>query len=496
MVGCNKICGIGALVALALGLTLVSTSSQIFNWIYKSQLVLRENSSSFPMWQDIPPLTARMYLFNVLNPDEVTLMGAVPSVQEVGPFVFLEHHHKTKLVWNENNTITYRQIRTWEFVPELSDGSLQDKVTIVNPVAASIGEMLRTTIPTWLHLGVNLFLKAEKEKVFVTHTVGDIIFNGFKDPLLDAMNDLKVLIKDFVPDGAFMDKFAFFYARNGSDYVDGVFNMYTGAGNVSDMGRVHSWNYSTHKYFPGRCGTVRGGAGEFYPPHLPQTHIDMFSNDLCRSLRFNYNTTVYPSGLHSYEYVGDASMFANGTENPDNRCFNPPSVYLPSGVYNTSVCRFGAPVFISQPHFNLADPYYASLVKGMQPDPSKHRTFMRLEPESGVPTDVKARFQMNVLIDKVDDVDMFKKLPRSFVPVMWFENSAGVPKDMVFKMKLISNLTDIVGGIGWGIFGVAVGVLMIIAISFIARRRRREDMGPILSESLVEDSHTENVFRD
>ena len=53
-------------------------------------------------------------------------------------------------------------------------------MTIVNPVAASIGEMLRTTIPTWLHLGVNLFLKAEKEKVFVTHTVGDIIFNGFK----------------------------------------------------------------------------------------------------------------------------------------------------------------------------------------------------------------------------------------------------------------------------------------------------------------------------
>ena len=40
-------------------------------------------------------------------------------------------------------------------------------------------------------------------------------------------------------------------------------------------------------------------------------------------------------------------------------------------------------------------------------------------------------------------MDMFKKLPRSFVPVMWFENSAGVPKDMVFKMKLISNLTVI-----------------------------------------------------
>ena len=122
---------------------------------------------------------------------------------------------------------------------------------------------------------------------------------------------------------------------------------------------------STHNFFPGKCGDVKGGAGEFYPPGLPPTHIEMFSNDLCRSLRFSYNTTTYPSGVHSFEYIGDVLMFANATDNPRNECYNPESVYLPSGVYNTSICRFGAPVFISQPHFLLADPYYASLVKGI-----------------------------------------------------------------------------------------------------------------------------------
>ena len=121
------------------------------------------------------------------------------------------------------------------------------QVTIINPVAASIGEMLRSKIPVWLHLGVDLFLKGEKEKLFVTHTVGNILFNGFQDPLLNAMTDLKAILKEFVPDGAFMDKFAFFYARNGTDWVDGVFNMYTGAGNVQDMGIVHSWNYRNVK---------------------------------------------------------------------------------------------------------------------------------------------------------------------------------------------------------------------------------------------------------
>ena len=35
---------------------------------------------------------------------------------------------------------------------------------------------------------------------------------------------------------------------------------------------------------------------------------------------------------------------------------------------------------------------------------------------------------------------MFENVPRAFVPVMWFENSADVPSQMIFKMKLLANL--------------------------------------------------------
>ena len=45
---------------------------QIFLWVYKSQLVLSPTSGSFPMWQDLPaPLIARIFIFNVTNPDQV-----------------------------------------------------------------------------------------------------------------------------------------------------------------------------------------------------------------------------------------------------------------------------------------------------------------------------------------------------------------------------------------------------------------------------------------
>merc|ERR1719288_94229 len=102
------------------------------------------------------------------------------------------------------------------------------------------------------------------------------------------------------------------------------------------------------------------------------------------------------------------AFFANGTENPLNSCYEPVEEQLMSGVYNTSLCRYGAPVFISQPHFLNADPYYSSLVQsGLSPDPSLHST----------------RFQMNVLLAPVSGITMFKNVPTVYFPVMWFENA-------------------------------------------------------------------------
>ena len=171
--------------------------------------------------------------------------------------------------------------------------------------------------------------------------------------------------------------------------------------------QVYSWNFSTQGVFPDQCGHVHGSAGEFYTPHLEKTHIDLFSNDLCRSIRLPFKSEVDVEGIKSYEFVADKSFFANGTENPLNSCYEPVGEQLRSGVYNTSLCRlenfrehfprysclrYGAPVFISQPHFLNADPYYLSLVQsGLSPDPTLHGTSFKVEPLSGIPTEVVAR---------------------------------------------------------------------------------------------------------
>ena len=124
--------------------------------------------------------------------------------------------------------------------------------------------------------------------------------------------------------------------------------------------QVYSWNYSTQGVFPDQCGVVQGSAGEFYTPHVQKNHIDLFSNDLCRSIRLPFTREVEVSGIKSYEFVADKSFFANGTENPLNSCYEPVGEQLFSGVYNTSLCR----LVITSPALDL---YSRVTLPGMEP---------------------------------------------------------------------------------------------------------------------------------
>ena len=89
-----------------------------------------------------------------------------------------------------------------------------------------------------------------------------------------------------------------------------------------------------------------------------------------------------------------------------------------------SACRFGAPIFMSQPHFYQADPFYISqLGQGsMTPNATAHETAFIFEPTSGVVMSVKARFQVNVKLDRIPEMTAFKHLPATtFLPTFWFE---------------------------------------------------------------------------
>lgn len=99
---------------------------------------MKEGSLNYDNWIETPiPMYLRFTMFNWTNAHEITAKNYKPNLVEMGPYVFLERHQRINVTFNdENSTVSFYQKRTWHFMPEMSNGSLEDEVTNINVIAA------------------------------------------------------------------------------------------------------------------------------------------------------------------------------------------------------------------------------------------------------------------------------------------------------------------------------------------------------------------------
>lgn len=172
----------------------------------------------------------------------------------------------------------------------------------------------------------------------VTKPVREFLFDGYYDPLVNISKLVDFILPVTIP----FDKFGWFYARNGSETYDGMFNMFTGKGDISKFGMVGEWNYENPtSSFKGRCGILKGSAGEFFLPHPRKDQdISLFSPDLCRMISLKYKEEVVVEGIHGYRYWGDKHVFDNETLKPGEKsCYCPSGDCPPSGAIDVSTCK-------------------------------------------------------------------------------------------------------------------------------------------------------------
>lgn len=202
------------------------------------------------------------------------------------------------------------------------------------------------------------------------------------------------------------DRVGFQYQRNGTTSFDGDINMFTGADDISKMGQIHTWNNLTHTgAFEGECGQVKGSMGEFFPPNLKTNDtVYMYMPKMCRAVPLDYTETITVHGVTAYKFSGTRHAVDNGTMYPDAKCLCVEDECKPAGVINIKRCAYNSSVYMSYPHFYLADPSYLEAVDGLQPEKEKHEFFMALEPNAGVPMDVGGGFQANYYMQPVPDV--------------------------------------------------------------------------------------------
>ncbi|XP_043237513.1 protein croquemort-like [Amphibalanus amphitrite] len=455
-------------VTLVIGVLAVLLNQQLFDAILDKKLELTPDSDGYGFWHTMPvPIFIKFYFWNVTNAEDVVTNHAKPILQQLGPYVYTEKHLKVNMTWNANDTITYMQVKTWHFEPDLSAGRLDDNITSLNVPLLAAAAMIKD-MDYFMKVMFNEMVNNVDTQLFITKTATQLLFDGYDDPLLDAAAVIKYLVNITIP----FDKFGWFYSRNGSNYYDGVFNMDTGA-EVTQLGRLHYWN-NTDKTsaFEAPCNMINGSAGELFHPRRQRDYVEFYSTDICRSLRVPYKEEMSMYGLDGYRFQADEMMFAAPETNPDNWCYCNGEC-PPAGLLNETLCRFGVPAFVSFPHMLYADPAVLDQTVGQEPNETLHNFNIDLEPLTGVPLAVRARFQINMLLKNNSDVDLLHNVSSVYLPMLWFENTVDTTPDIADQFVTIVQTVPTVMSAGSITLAALGGALLLAGLVLVVLARSR-----------------------
>lgn len=469
---CNRRCILtsSGLILVAFGIFLTFCFHGVFRDILYEELKLRPTSRGHDAWVTPPfPLSMDVYFFNWTNPEDLKNASTKPILEELGPYRFTERPEKVDIVWhNHNHTVSYRKKSVYFFDEEGSNGTLDDVISSINVVALSAANRARS----WNYVkqkGVSMGLGLYDQDVYVVKTAGELLFDGYEDNMV--LMGKTLFDASEVP----FDRVGWFYTRNNSADLIGHYNVHTGVDDIFKIGSMAEWNYKPRTdFFAGHCGMLNGSAGEFYPPGLTKdTPIQLFTPDMCRSLPLDFEQEVEVAGIRGYKYAGGPRTVDNGTDFPETACFSAGEI-VPSGVLNISSCRFGTPVFMSFPHFYGADEYYLNQVDGLNPDKSKHQLYMTMEPTMGIPLDVAARFQLNIMLESHPNIALYDDVPRIFLPVLWFEQHVTMTPE--FSGEIAQALSIPTTARICGIVMLIIGVVMIAwtPIERLLAQKRRD----------------------
>ncbi|XP_067114295.1 lysosome membrane protein 2c [Osmerus mordax] len=441
--------GFISILLLITGISLVL--AEVFqNVLYsriEKEIVLRNGTEAFDAWENPPPpVYMQFYFFNLTNPLEV-LDGDRPAVVEIGPYTYREYRPMENITFLENGTkVSAVNTKTYIFEANMSIGLESDLMRTVNIPALTVMEKFKNN--SIIANLIMAYMKSNNIGLFSTHTVGELLW-GYEDGLLKAL-------KLFQPD--LDDVFGLFYKTNATN--DGEYVFRTGQQDYRDFAKVEQWKgqsslpwWSTYE-----CNMINGTNGaSFHPVITKNETLYMFSSDLCRSLFATFEEEVSVRGLPGYRFVPPSRVFASPTVNPDNAGFCvPQGKCLSSGLLNVSVCKQGAPIIMSSPHFYQADEKYINGVFGMYPNKERHQTTIDVNPLTGVILQAAKRLQVNVFVEKISAFSQTGNVGTVVFPVLFLNESVVIDEESAKKVQVVVTLGNVLVNVPFMLIGVGI----------------------------------------
>jgi len=265
----------------------------------------------------------------------------------------------------------------------------------------------------------------------------------------------------------------------------------------------------------------------------------VYNPDIYRSVYLTYERDTEVRGIKAYRYTIPDIFYTSPADAPENACFCtkapeydlnefnkkflaehvnsnnnhpknfvelknlyknsfPPQCRL-NGILDISYCK-KAPVIISAPHFYKADALLVHSVEGIKPDAKKHKTYVDIEPRTGIVINAARRAQINIELVPHNNVAPFRTLQQvisninnnynnynsqnSFnnyngliLPILWLEETAQVDEKNanLLKSKLINKI-KLFNGIllfllNLSVICLTVCLVYLIFVKFILKRK-------------------------
>ncbi|KAK3099881.1 hypothetical protein FSP39_011128 [Pinctada imbricata] len=396
-------------------------------------LPLVQGTSTYNDWVEPPvPIYFQIWVYDVINPEEVVNKGERPAVVQKGPYTYREKRHKQNITSYDNGTIAYRETRTFIFDRAKSVGPETDNFTTANILMVTIADLLEREYSFIQELAEIILDIGGDSNLFTTLSVRGIMW-GYEDPLLKTVNDILKRYNQSTID----DHFGLFYKQNGTD--DGLYTIDSGTKSVDHFVEIQRWNGENKLSFwtTPTCNMINGTDGTLFPPFVDKSQtLYIFSSDICRSIYTTFHKDDTLRGIDLLEFRVPPNVFLNVTANPANTGFcTPADNCFPSGLLNVASCRSGAPVIMSQPNFLAADPKVIDSVVGVHPDPEQHSTLIAVEPMTGVVMNAQKKLQVNILIKKINHIRDTRNLKLMFFPILWLNESAVITEKAANDFK-------------------------------------------------------------
>ncbi|KAJ8402135.1 hypothetical protein AAFF_G00373700 [Aldrovandia affinis] len=431
----------------------------------KKEITLTEGSRVFESWKNPPPpVYMQYYFFNVTNPDDF-LKGGKAVVTQVGPYTYREYRPKENVTFVDNGTkVSAFTPKSFVFLPEKSVGDPDvDLVTTVNIPAVAVmnklkGSYLKITL-------VSMQMRSLGVTLFMTRPVNELLW-GFKDPLLTSLHRVNPEVEEY---------FGLMYKKNGTS--DGEFVYHTGEEDYMDYGKIHTWRgkNQTTWWSTEQSNMINGTDGSaFHPLMSRDEQLYVFTSDLCRSIYMKFVKDVEIKGIPAYRFAPPRDVLASQEENPANAGFCVPAgKCLGTGVLNVGVCRKGAPVVVSFPHFYHGDLKYINGVEGLSPNQEDHETYLDINPTLGVPVRASKRAQINILVNRIVGFPSTRLITETIFPIVFVNETVVVDDASAAKMRTLLLTVMLVSNFPLLIVGLGV-LLLIVVIVLIYKDRQKK----------------------